>query len=147
MGKHLISKKDKQQIKQKIKEIETKILPDLARRLQKAAKDGDIPENNAYIQIHDEIQIYRNQLIRLKETLKSAKVVKAKEDTINVGSTVTIKMQNKVKEIQIVNPVEANPLKNKISYNSPIGKLLMKKKPDQKVRLNNITIEILAVRN
>ncbi len=142
-----MSKQELEKIKRKIKKIEDETLPNLAQRLQNAARDGDIPENNAYIQIHDEMQIYKAQLTRLKEAVRFAKTIKPKGNTIQVGSVVKLRIHDKIKRIQIVSPIEADPLKNKISYNSPVGKQLIGKTTGQTIKINGTLAKILAVKN
>ena len=54
-------------------------------------------------------------------------VVKEKDGTnnIQIGSEIKILFDEKEENYEIVSPSEANILKNKISYQSPLGQMLM----------------------
>ena len=60
-----------------------------------------------------------------------------------------MKVKGKVVTYIIVSDVEADPLKNKISDNSPVGEALMKAKKGSKVKVqvgkNTVEYEILDI--
>ena len=72
--------------------------------------------------------------------LKNATIVDENEvpaDTVNVGSIVKVKDFdfNEEDEFTIVGSAEADPLENKISNESPVGKALIGKKAGDKVEV------------
>ena len=86
---------------------------------------GDLSENSEY----DEAKI-EAQISELEETISHAKVISDNEiqtDSVSVGVSVTIYDIDYDEEIEyfIVSSREVDPLHNKISDQSPIGKALM----------------------
>jgi transcription elongation factor GreA len=66
----------------------------------------------------------------LEKKLRNARVIDTNDvdvDTVSVGSTVRIKDMSSGEELDytIVGSVEADPAKNKISNESPVGKALL----------------------
>jgi len=68
---------------------------------------------------------------------------------INIGSEIKVDFKGKKTTMKIVSSVEADPLKNYISNESPLGKALMKAKLGDTVKLkvdgNTIEYKVLEV--
>lgn len=93
--------------------------------LKKARELGDLSENGFYKAARARLSSIDNHLFRLEMMIKLAKVQKVSKDKIGVGSKVTI-IDGKEKSIfEIVGDYEADPLNNKITQNSPLGRALM----------------------
>ena len=91
---------------------------------------GDLSENSEYDEAKNEQAKVEARIMELEEQLKIVKVVDGSEiktDTINIGNKVKVLNMNLNKEINysIVGSTEADPFNNKISDESPIGKVLM----------------------
>ena len=69
---------------------------------------------------------------------------------IAIGSQITVQVKAAKKDFEIVGDGESDPLKGKISYQSPIGKALLGRKLGEKVTIvtpgGEIDYEILAVK-
>lgn len=77
------------------------------------------------------------ELSILKDMLSRAQIIEAPLDKgkVSIGSKVVLSGEEAVKEFQIVDSYEADPLKGKVSTVSPLGKSLLGRKLGEMVRL------------
>ncbi|MCL2775474.1 MAG: transcription elongation factor GreA [Oscillospiraceae bacterium] len=99
---------------------------------------GDLSENSEYDEAKNEQAKVEAKIMELEEQLKNAKVVDEsdiKTDVANIGNKVKVLNLNLNKEIEysLVGSTEADPFKNKISDESPIGKVLIGSKKNDTV--------------
>ncbi len=90
---------------------------------------GDLSENSEYDEAKTEQGKTESRIIELEEMLKHVKVISdtdIKTDVVNVGNTVLVHDVEFDEDVEysIVGSTEANPLENKVSDLSPIGKAL-----------------------
>jgi transcription elongation factor GreA len=92
--------------------------------LKEARAQGDLSENADYDAARDEQAQIESRIKEIEQILKNYEIIK--EDTtglVNIGKTVVIKVGPLDEETYtIVGSLEADPLHNKISNESPIGK-------------------------
>ena len=91
---------------------------------------GDLSENSEYDEAKNEQAKVETRILELEEQLKMAKVVDEKEiktDEVSIGNKVKVLNISLNKEIDysVVGSTEADPFNNKISDESPIGKVLI----------------------
>ena len=89
---------------------------------------GDLSENSEYDEAKTEQGKVENRIAELEEMLKNVIVVsEINTDAVSVGSKVRVYNEKWDEEIlyAIVGSTEADPLKNKISDMSPIGKAIL----------------------
>jgi len=91
---------------------------------------GDLSENSEYDEAKNEQAKVESRIMELEEQLKIVKVVdesEIKTDEVNIGNKVKVMNVNLNKEIvySVVGSTEADPFSNKISDESPIGKVLI----------------------
>ena len=82
--------------------------------------------------------------------MRNAKIIKEKQtDKIQVGSVVSVSLNGDEEKIYIVGSGQANPLKGKISYESPLGKAVFGKSVGNEIKIdtgdNKITCKILKI--
>ena len=116
----------------KIKRVETAEAIKVAREL------GDLSENAEYQSARQEQERNDGRIEEIEHILANVEVIKAngKSKSIGLGSTVTLKDGNKKDLVfQVVGTIEADPLAQKISDESPIGKALLGKKEGDSVEI------------
>jgi transcription elongation factor GreA len=104
---------------------------EMAERLRKAVRQGDLSENADYISAKEQQAFLEGRILELEMVLHNATIVErsAPSEQVEVGSTVVVQEQGEVKTtFQIVGAKEADPRAGKISHVSPIGKALLGKK-------------------
>lgn len=117
----------------RLKEVdEPKAIEDVSVAVQK----GDLSENAEYQESRGRLTRIQNRMVKLTERIKRVEVITTGADIVNVGSTVVIEaIGGKEKTYEIVGPDEVDPAKGRISYLSPIGSVLLKKKVGDQVVL------------
>lgn len=108
--------------------------PKVVQMVQTTRELGDLSENAGYQAAREDLTMIDSRLIELDELIKSAKVTeKSTKELVDVGTKVKIKdSTGSIFTYEIVGVSEADPKNSKISYESPIGKALFKKKVGEK---------------
>jgi transcription elongation factor GreA len=105
---------------------------DLARRLRAAIQQGDLSENADYIQAKEEQGFLEGRILELQQILNNYALIDEsaqKRDKVDIGARITIQEEDFPAETyQLVGPREANPMNNRISFESPIGRAMLGKK-------------------
>ncbi|OEG00322.1 transcription elongation factor GreA [Vulcanibacillus modesticaldus] len=128
---------------------------EVAERIKTAIGYGDISENSEYDDAKNEQAFIEGRIITLEKMLRNARVINEDEvetDVVSVGSTVKLKdlEYNEIVEYTIVGSAESDPMANKISNESPVGKALLGKQKgaivDVNVPAGIIQYEILDIK-
>lgn len=92
--------------------------------LKDARAQGDLSENADYDAARDKQAEIEGRIKEIEGILKNYEIIKEDHSNkVNIGKTVVLKVGSMPeKEYSIVGSIEANPLKGKISNDSPIGK-------------------------
>ena len=111
---------------------------EVAEAIQIARGFGDLSENSEYDEAKNEQAKVEARIAELEEILKHVKVINESEvhtDSVNIGARVKVYIEkfNEEVEYTVVGSTEANPLENKISDQSPIGKALLGSRVDEEV--------------
>ena len=155
-----IKKKQKYQItKEKKKELEKELaelkeqLADVKNRMEESRSDDSDDDGAMLGIVGEEKEAIEEEIAEIKIILKNHTIIEEKDvcepDKIELGSEIKVKEGGKVKKFRLVTPIEADPLKNYISNESPVGKKLIKAKVGDKVKVKvrdkTIEYEILEV--
>ncbi len=114
---------------------------EVAERIKIAIGYGDISENSEYEDAKNEQAFIEGRIITLEKMLRNARIINNDEidtDTVSIGSTVTVEdmeFGDKM-DYSIVGTAESDPLQNKISNESPLGKAILGKKTGTIVEVN-----------
>ena len=142
-GQYNYAKKDPLITADKFEQLKKKLgrlkrnQPGAAAEVSRLAQLGDFSENVEYQlakgrlrRINQEIQILENQIYQAK-IIQSANTGK-----IEMGSTVTVLINNEHKKYTILGSEETDPSRGIISHHSPIGEVLLGKKVGEVVEVN-----------
>ncbi|OGD63580.1 hypothetical protein A2160_01765 [Candidatus Beckwithbacteria bacterium RBG_13_42_9] len=109
--------------------------PEVVEELQKARELGDLSENGRYKAARAQLSFLDGRLRHLERLIRFGKVIIENfEGKVCFGCKVVIDDGNGPKEFEMVGSYEANPAKNKLSVNSPIGQALMDKRKGETVK-------------
>lgn len=107
-----------------------------AEAIKVARELGDLAENAEYQSARAEQERTDGRLDEIEHILANVEVIKPKgTKQISLGSTVTLKGSKRELVLQVVGTIEADPIAQKISDESPIGKALMGKKEGDDVEI------------
>ncbi|HOV88559.1 MAG TPA: transcription elongation factor GreA [Candidatus Paceibacterota bacterium] len=129
-----------EELKHELEERKTTIRQKIAADLKHAKDLGDLSENAAYAEAKDAKEKNDRRIDELENILTNCVIIEKsqKNDRVYIGAKVKIQDENgQIFEYQIVGPEESNPLKNLISYKSPLGTGLMDKKEGESVVIQN----------
>jgi transcription elongation factor GreA len=119
-------------LRAELKELKGPGREDLSRRLRIAIQQGDLSENADYIATKQEQGFLEGRILELEIILKDVRIIDEREsgrETVDIGARVTIQEGDyPVETFHLVGPNEANPKEGRISYESPIGRVLLGKR-------------------
>lgn len=97
---------------------------EVAEHLKRAKEYGDLSENSEYTEAREEQARIETRISEVDDMLKSAVIIRKNAgggNTVQVGSSVTVKKGDKTMTYDIVGSNESDPMNNKISNESPMG--------------------------
>jgi transcription elongation factor GreA len=132
-----LTKEGIEKLKNELIGLESEGRKEVAEKLKQAISFGDISENAAYDAAREAHNLLESRIAELKGIIAEAQLIepsnpKSGDKEARMGSAVLISCQGKQEEFCIVGPGEADVLNGKISYESPLGKLLLGKKKGEK---------------
>jgi len=103
---------------------------EVAERIKQAIEFGDISENSEYEDAKNEQAFIEGRIRTLEKMLRNPMVIESTEEghnQVNLGSRVILRdmEMDEAFECTIVGAAEANPMENRISYESPVGAAVM----------------------
>ncbi|MCD8199163.1 MAG: transcription elongation factor GreA [Phascolarctobacterium sp.] len=129
---------------------------EVAERLKLAISYGDISENSEYDDAKSEQAFIEGRILELEQMINTAIIIDGKaskkKNVVYLGSTVVVKdMETEEEETYtIVGTTEADPFKNKISNESPVGAAILGRKVNTVVQVNTpvgeLSYKILKVK-
>ena len=137
-----------------LEELKTIKRKEVAEKIKVALSFGDLSENSEYDEAKNEQAFVESRIATLEAMLKVAKVVDESDlstDKVAIGSKVKVLnlTRNTEAVYNIVGSTESDPLKGKISDESPIGKALVGSKVGDEVSVEApagiINIKILEI--
>lgn len=123
------TKEGLQKLKDELHYLKTTKNKEIVKLIAEAAAFGDLKENSAYHDARDKMSFLRMRVTELECAINEA-FVREKDGSgkIQIGSEIVISFGGEKENYEIVAPSEADVLKNKISYKSPLGEKLMGQK-------------------
>ncbi|MBP6881976.1 MAG: transcription elongation factor GreA [Candidatus Levybacteria bacterium] len=112
--------------------------PEVVTRVTDARNQGDLSENAEYVAAREELAFIDGRIDELEEMLKQVTLIedtKTSSSAVDLGSEVTLKIDDTHEIYRVVGEWEADPAEKKISHESPLGKALMGKKVGESVEV------------
>ena len=150
----ILTREGLEQLEQELEELRTVKRTEVKERLKEAIALGDLSENSEYDDAKNEQAFMEGRILELEKMIRNAKVIEdgvQQEGTITVGSLVTVKdiEFDEITEYRLVGTVEADPMNNRISNESPVGRALLGHKAgeiiDVEVPAGVIQLEIVSI--
>ena len=118
-----------QKLKDELEYLKVTKRKEVAEALKQAKAFGDLSENSEYDEAKNEQAEVERHIAEIEEILENYQLIKStgKKNKIQVGSSVKVHDIEFDEEITytIVGSTEADPMENKVSDDSPIGKALL----------------------
>lgn len=126
---------------------------DVAERIRDAITYGELTENSEYEDAKNAQAFLEGRIEDLKHIMQLARPMEMDEiptDVVGLGSIVTVRDDIEDWEFTLVTPVEADPSREKISDESPVGEALVGKKVGEAVTVTTpagkTRYEVVAIR-
>ncbi len=121
--------------------------------LQDARAQGDLSENADYDAAREEQAKINGRITEVEGILKNYVIIaEDNSEVVKLGKTVSVKFKGEktIETYTMVGRLETDPLKGKVSDQSPLGKALLGKVPKDKVEFSSETghvfnIEVIEV--
>jgi transcription elongation factor GreA len=144
----MITKLGKEKLEQDLKELRLELERTYEER-SKAAEEGDLKENSAYLFMGERAQVLSSQICEAQNDLDQAVLKEAPNHTdfIEFGHRIKIvfEQDNREMTITLVGKNDARLKTEWISMESPIGIALMGKKKSDKVMVNDQFVTIMDI--
>ncbi len=144
-----LTKEGLDELKSELKELKDTKRAEMAKRIKNAREMGDLSENAEYHSAKEEQAFVEGRISELEEIIKNSKVSEGSKDEVAVGSKVTVHIDGDEEVFHLVGAPEADPVKGKISHESPLGEKMMGKKAGEKFEveapIGKLTYTILKI--
>jgi transcription elongation factor GreA len=129
-----------EKLKDELTFLQTEKRREVAERIKEAREFGDISENSEYDDAKNEQAMLEQRIAQVEERLRSATVIEREDiDTsrVQVGNAVHVTDEGSGKEqvFTIVGSAEAQPSQGRLSNESPVGRALLGRRPDDVVEV------------
>ncbi len=124
-------------LRDELKNLKEEKIPGLAKRIDEARQMGDLSENAEYHAAREDMAWAQTRVKEIQFLLDNAQMIsgEGKKNTVEIGSTISVKVKGVLKEYSIVGPQEADPVHGKISNESPLGSAFLGAKKGDTVRV------------
>ena len=119
-------------LEEKLENLKTVRRKEVAARIKQAIDFGDLSENSEYDDAKNEQAFIEGSIVELEDKLAHAKIIEEEDSgakKVSMGCTVVLEDieygENMV--YSIVGSMEADPMENKISNESPVGEAILGK--------------------
>jgi transcription elongation factor GreA len=137
MEEKYLTKEGLERLKKELEYLKKEGRIEVSEQLKEAISFGDLSENAAYDEAKDRQAMLEGNIVEMERLINSAKVIEenGNKGWVQVGSYVTIKEGKSENKYYIVGEEESNPLENRISFKSPLGKALMNKPKGAEIKI------------
>ena len=122
----------KKQLEERLEYLKVTGRAEMAEKIRVAREFGDLSENAEYDIAKEEQAKMEAEILEIEAKLANVRIIddKVRGDKVDIGCRVLIKDLQTGEEMQyeIVGTHESNPMENRISNESPVGKALLGKK-------------------
>jgi transcription elongation factor GreA len=137
---YILTPEGYERLKAQIEDLELHKRREVADRIREAREFGDITENSEYDDAKNEQALLEHRIARLKEQLRSARVIDKGDiptDVVSVGHKVRVKDvdHGDTDTYEIVGSAEADPANGRLSNESPVGRALLGRKKGETVEV------------
>ena len=136
MTSQYLSKEGLEKLKEEYEHRTTTLRVEIAARIKEAKDQGDLSENQEYMDAKEAQSMNEGRIEELKAMLDNAVVISSgggKGSIITVGSTIRVATNGDSRDFVIVGAAEADPTNGRISNESPMGASFLGRKKGDKV--------------
>lgn len=140
-GEVLLTAEGFLELETELNELKITKRPEVIKALKEARALGDLSENADYDAARNEQAILESRIRELEYKLEHSKIIESgkKKGVVSLGNIVTIEYvaDDETEDYKIVGSLEADPLNNKVSNESPIGAAIIGRKAGDVVEVES----------
>ena len=146
----VLTTEGKAELEAELEHLKNVTRKEVSEKIKEARSFGDLSENAEYDAAKVEQAEVEARISQIEYMLKYAKVVEDEsDDVVTVGKKVTLSLFGEEQVYQIVGTSEADPYKNKLSHESPVGAACLNHAAGETVTANTpegpLEIKILKI--
>lgn len=127
-----------EKLQNELDELKTVHRKEVNDRIRQAKEYGDLSENAEYEDAKQEQAFIEGRILKLEQMIRNARIINESEyasDEVHLGASVKVKdlKNNDSYEFSIVGSAEADPVNQRISNESPLGRALIGHKKGETV--------------
>ena len=149
---YILTREGKAELEEELDTLKNVTRKRVSEKIKEARSFGDLSENAEYDEAKNEQAEVEARIGEIENMLKYARVLdddEIRSDVVTPGSKVILGVFGDEKHYQVVGSTEADPYKNKLSYESPIGAAILNKSAGDTVKAitpgGEIEIKIIAI--
>ncbi len=149
---YILTREGKAELEEELDTLKNVTRKRVSEKIKEARSFGDLSENAEYDEAKNEQAEVEARIGEIENMLKYARVLdddEIRSDVVTPGSKVVLGIFGDEKHYQVVGSTEADPYKNKLSYESPIGAAILNKSAGDTVKAvtpgGEIEIKIIAI--
>ncbi len=137
---HFFTRTSHARLSEELTRLRTQELPAVSKAKQVAAAEGDLSENAEYQANREKLEMVQRRIHELEEQLQAPRFIEELRitcDSVSIGTKVRCLDLDKDEEIvyTILGPADAEPEKNIISFQAPLGRGLIGRELDEEVTI------------
>lgn len=135
--KIVITKEGYERLSKQLEELRTVKRPEALQSLQDVSHSADWRDSAQIIQMQNTLGIIDAEIHRLETMLEEGEIVEPRHDNavVDIGETVVLQTDGEVETYTIVSPAESDPDRGYISYESPLGRALLKQRVGDEISI------------
>ncbi|MDD4358809.1 MAG: transcription elongation factor GreA [Candidatus Pacebacteria bacterium] len=135
MPEKYLTKDGLEKLRNELERLKKEERQKIAKELEQAISFGDLSENAAYDEAKEAQALLEGKIVEMENIINNAIIIKETKNngSVDIGSTVTVKWNDKQDKFLIVGEEESSPIEKRISFKSPLGKALLGKSKGTKV--------------
>ncbi len=134
-----VTKEGLETLRQEYDDLVKRQRPEISRIIQEAREHGDIRENAAYDAAKNDQGFIEGRIRELEQILRRVDIIdeerRGDSSMVQIGSTVTVLIDEDEETYTIVGAVEAKPAAGRISNESPVGRALLGHRVGEEVEI------------
>lgn len=133
---HELTPEALERLKRTLERLQKDERPKIVVDLSHALTLGDFSENAEYQDAKAKLSRIDGRIFSLQERIRRAIVIeRSGSGRVEIGSVVTVKVDDRERTYRIVGSQEADPSRGRISYHSPLGQALLNRHIGDEVKL------------
>lgn len=147
MAKNYLTEEALLKLREELKYLTESGRREAAEKIKQAIEDGGYEDNAVYDLELEKQRLLEKKISELENVVSTAEVIKTNASNtayghVDLGAVVVVEADGEQDEFRIVGSYEANPIKNLISNESPVGQALLGSKIGDVIEVTTPVVKV-----